>query len=156
MNRRIFEFNVRFFNENLTARYILHFVYKMMPLLMFVTYPVLLIDSFFWHSDHLLKLTLVPLGVFLFVTALRLIINGKPSVFHKTTKGKSFPSRHTASAFIIAMAFLSVNLRLGIFALVVAVMIEFSRILAGAHYVHDVVAGSLISIIAGWIFFFVI
>ena len=81
---------------------------------------------------------------------------GKPSVFNKTTKGKSFPSRHTASAFIIAMAFMYESVPLGIAAMVISLLIEISRILSGAHYIHDVVAGMAFSVIAGYVFFFMI
>ncbi len=81
---------------------------------------------------------------------------GKPSVFNKTTKGKSFPSRHTASAFIIAMAFMYESTPLGIAAMVISLLIEISRILSGAHYIHDVVAGMTFSVIAGYVFFFLI
>ena len=165
MNRKIFEKNVRFFTENKTARNILHFIYNVLPLLMFVAYPTLLVHAVFLHQpNELLRLVLVPLCVFVGVTVLRVIVNeqrpyeryGKPSVFNKATKGKSFPSRHTASAFIIAMAFLYVKIPLGIIALVVALLIEISRILAGAHYIHDVVGGAVISLLCGWIFFFLI
>ena len=127
-NRRIFTRYVRFFNKHQAARYTLHFVYKVMPLLMFFAYPALLVYAFFYMRDDVLKLTLVPLGVFVAVTILRVVVNEKrpyerygiPSVFRKTTKGKSFPSRHTASAFIIAMAFLYADVPLGIAALTVA------------------------------------
>ena len=165
MNKKIFETTVRFFTENKPARYVLHFIYNVLPLLVFVSYPALLVYAYFLHHPgHLLRLVLVPLCVFVGVTVLRVIINeprpyeryGKPSVFNKTTKGKSFPSRHTASAFIIAMAFLYVSVPLGIAALVVALLIEISRILAGAHYFHDVVGGAVISLLCGWIFFFLI
>lgn len=164
MNRKIFERNVRFFSKNHVARYTLFFIYKVLPMLMFFAYPALLLNSFFYTREAMLKLILVPLGVFVLVTVLRVVINeqrpyeryGKPSVFRKETVGKSFPSRHTASAFIIAMAFLYVSVPLGIIALVISLLIELSRILAGAHYTHDVAAGMLISLIAGYVFFFLI
>ena len=164
MNRKIFEWNVELFNNNLAARYFLQFIYGVMPLVMFVAYPALLVYVFFQWRDELLRFILVPLCVFIGVTVLRVIINeqrpyeryGKPSVFKKETKGKSFPSRHTASAFIIAMAFMRVSIPLGTAAMTVALLIELSRILAGAHYIHDVVAGMAISVISGYIFFFLI
>ena len=164
MNRKTFEWCVRFFSENLAARYTLHFVYKILPLTLFIAYPSLLVYAFFWQRQNIRMLTIVPLGVFIAVTILRYIVNeqrpyeryGKPSVFNKTTKGKSFPSRHTASAFIIAMAFLYVNFWLGMLAMLIALLIELSRIMAGAHYIHDVMAGMAISIVAGWIFLFLI
>ena len=52
------------------------------------------------------------------------------------------------------MAFMYENVALGIAAMVIALFIEISRILAGAHYIHDVVAGMVFSVIAGYVFFF--
>lgn len=164
MNEKIFFWNVRLFTKHKTARYILRFVYKLLPMVMLVAYPVLLVHVYFTDLQSLPKLVLVPMHVFLGVTLLRVIIDEQrpyerfdtPSVFHKTTKGKSFPSRHTASAFIIAMAFLYVNFWWGMIAMLIALLIELSRIMAGAHYIHDVMAGMAISIVAGWIFMFII
>ena len=106
----------------------------------------------------------VPLGVFAGVTLLRVLVNetrpyeryGQPSVFHKTTKGKSFPSRHTACAFIIGMTFLFIHVPSGIAALATALLIAASRLLAGAHYVHDVAAGMAISVLCGVLFLFIL
>ena len=164
MNEKIFFWNVRLFTKYKAARYILRFVYKLLPLVMLVAYPVLLVHVYFTDLQSLPKLVLVPMHVFLGVTLLRVIIDEQrpyerfdtPSVFGKTTKGKSFPSRHTASAFIIAMAFMYVNFWWGMLAMLIALLIELSRIMAGAHYIHDVLAGMSISIVAGWIFMFLL
>ncbi|MBQ1309484.1 MAG: phosphatase PAP2 family protein [Ruminococcus sp.] len=164
MNEKIFFWNVRLFTKYKAARYILRFVYKLLPLVMLVAYPVLLVHVYFTDLQSLPKLVLVPMHVFLGVTLLRVIIDEQrpyerfdtPSVFGKTTKGKSFPSRHTASAFIIAMAFMYVDFWWGMLAMLIALLIELSRIMAGAHYIHDVLAGMAISIVAGWIFMFLL
>ena len=164
MNRKIFETCVTFFNRNTSARYALHFIYKVLPIIVFVTYPAMLLRVFLFAPAELPKLVAVPLCVLVGVSLLRIIVNekrpyeryGQPSVFHKETKGKSFPSRHTASAFIIAMALLYFDTTWGILGLITALLIEISRILAGAHYIHDVVASMVISIVVGWIFFFVL
>ncbi|MBQ1238866.1 MAG: phosphatase PAP2 family protein [Ruminococcus sp.] len=164
MNEKIFFWNVRLFTKYKAARYILRFVYKLLPMVMLVAYPVLLVHVYFTDLQSLPKLVLVPMHVFLGVTLLRVIIDEQrpyerfdtPSVFGKTTKGKSFPSRHTASAFIIAMAFMYVDFWWGMLAMLIALLIELSRIMAGAHYIHDVLAGMAISIVAGWIFMFLL
>ena len=164
MNEKIFFWNVRLFTKYKAARYILRFVYKLLPLVMLVAYPVLLVHVYFTDLQSLPKLVLVPMHVFLGVTLLRVIIDEQrpyerfdtPSVFGKTTKGKSFPSRRTASAFIIAMAFMYVDFWWGMLAMLIALLIELSRIMAGAHYIHDVLAGMAISIVAGWIFMFLL
>ena len=76
-------------------------------------------------------------------------------VFPKDTKGKSFPSRHAASAFILSYAFLYINPILGIISLSISLVMASLRPLCGVHYISDVVAGILISSIIGILFFFI-
>lgn len=76
-------------------------------------------------------------------------MNIQPLIGHK--HGESFPSRHTVSAFIIALVCLPVNLYLGVFALIVASMMSLCRILAGVHYISDV----LVSVIIALLFYFI-
>ena len=166
MNRKRYETTVRIFSEYKTANTFLLIIYKALPYIVFVAYPALLIYKFFeiGYGIEWQKLILVPLGVLILVTVMRVVINeerpyekyGMDSVFHKTTVRKSMPSRHTASAYIIAMTFLSVNLPLGIVALCFASMIEASRVMAGAHFIRDVVVGALIGITAGVVFYFIL
>ena len=166
MNKKRYEKTVRFFSQNKTAYNLLKIIYKFLPFVMFVAYPALLIYKFFTagFGEKTLRLTLVPLGVLIFVTLLRKLINserpyeryGTPSVFNKQTIGESMPSRHTASAFVIAMAFIYVNLPLGIIGLAVALLIALSRIFAGAHFIRDVLIGAGISILAGIIFLYIV
>ena len=119
---------------------------------------------FFARQSDIFKAVLVPLGVFVTVTVLRKLINeqrpyekyGTQSLFNKTTSGESMPSRHTASAFVIAMTILYINFYAGIAALIIASLIALSRILAGVHYIRDVLAGALISVGAGIIFLFLL
>ena len=66
------------------------------------------------------------------------------------------PSRHTASAFIISLAILYINTELGIAALSVSFLITLSRLLAGVHFIKDVLVAMLISVTIGVIFFFLI
>lgn len=155
---------MRFFSENNSCKQILRVIYKFLPLLVFIGYPLLIGYVFFYKSDGFFKVVLVPLGVFLFVTALRKLINrqrpyekyGIESVFNKNTKGQSLPSRHTASAFVIAMTFLYVNVYIGIATLIIACFIGLSRVLAGVHYVVDVLCGAGISVVFGIVFLFLI
>ena len=66
------------------------------------------------------------------------------------------PSRHTASAFIIAMSFLYISTPLGIAYLIISVLIMISRVLSGVHFISDVLVGMLISLLYGWFSFFII
>lgn len=142
-------------------------LHDILPAVMYVFYPLQLIylavtDGVL--SERFLRVLLIPLCTFLIVTIVRAIINAKrpyevydfTPVVEKSTSGKSFPSRHTVSAFIIAMAFLYLNVRLGVVMLFIAAVIAAVRVLAGVHFVRDVIGGAAIGIIVGVLGFFVL
>ena len=72
----------------------LKFVYKIFPLIVFASYPILLVYTFLWQKDLFLKSLTVPAGVFLGITLLRIIIKeerpyvryGVAPVFAKNSK----------------------------------------------------------------------
>lgn len=164
INKRIFEGCVGFFSAHSKAKTALAAIYKVLPNLMIFAYVGLLIYAHFLAKQALPRLVGAPLGVLIVVSLLRVIINaerpyerfGVPSVFGKQTVCKSMPSRHTASAFIIAMAVLYVSLPFGIAALVCALLIGASRVLAGAHFLRDVLAGAGLALVSGLLAFFII
>lgn len=164
MNRNKYEIITSFFKNNKAANTALKIIYKYLPMLIFILYPIGIVWVFFKQSEIFLQFVLIPLGVFLMVTALRKLINeqrpyekyGIEPVFAKNTKGKSMPSRHTASAFIISMVMLRINPYLGIGFLAVSFIIMLSRVLAGVHYIRDVIVGMAISIVIGYVFLFLI
>lgn len=57
------------------------------------------------------------------------------------TTDPSFPSDHACVAGAVAAGLLLVNRRLGVTARAAALLMAFSRVYAGAHWVLDVVAG---------------
>ena len=155
---------IAFFQKYEYCALALKICYSFLPLLLFIGYPVLISYVIFCRPHDILRIILVPFGVFLLVSVLRRLINeqrpyekyGVQSLFGKTTKGQSIPSRHTASAFIISLAMLYVSFDLGVAALSVSLMITLSRVLAGVHFIRDVLAAMLISVLAGIVFFFLI
>ena len=64
----------------------------------------------------------------------------------------SFPSGHTSSSFAgsSALLFASANKKFSIAALILAVLISFSRLYVYVHYPTDVLAGILIGIFSGY------
>ena len=141
-------------------------LHDVLPLVMYIFYPVQLVALAInegFTSEVFLRFTLIPLCTFIAVTVVRAIINAQrpyekydyTPVVHKDTKGKSFPSRHTVSAFIIAMAFMYIQSVLGIIMLVIATAIAVIRVLAGVHFIRDVVSGAAIGILVGVLGFFV-
>ena len=106
-----------------------------------------------WQRDLILgRSIIVPLDTFLVVSVVRRMIDRQrpyerydmPPVIVKKTIGRSFPSRHVASAFVIAMTFLLAAgwMAYGIFLLAVSVLIGGLRVCSGVHYPGDVIAGA--------------
>ena len=143
---------------------LLRVLYRL-PLLMYCAYPALLAGLLIQRKwVLLLREAAVPLAVFLGVTILRHWHNsprpyevwGIPPLFPRSKKGHSFPSRHSAAASVIAMAFWYVSPAVGGVMLAAAVLIAVSRVLAGVHFVRDVLAGLIAGVVGGVIGFFVI
>ncbi len=63
---------------------------------------------------------------------------------------KSFPSGHTAAAFVVAVIiFKTMPVRYGIFALIIATLIGISRLYVGVHYPTDVLCAAIIGSLIG-------
>ena len=110
------------------------------------------------RDGRLLRLLLVPAACFLVVTVLRPLIGrqrpydrfGAPPVGrYRPGKGKSMPSRHTASAaaiaFAVIAAFPSVSCAAAM--LLLCAMIAALRVLSGQHYISDVLAALALSFV---------
>lgn len=155
---------VGFFKRNKPCNTVLKLCYNFLPFIMFVSYGILIVFMFFSDIKIFARITLSPLTVFAIVTFFRKIFNrprpyekfATTSVFGKNKKGESMPSRHTACAFIIAMAFMYVSIPLGIAYLIISTFIMISRVLAGVHFISDVIAGMAISLLYGYFSFFII
>jgi membrane-associated phospholipid phosphatase len=155
---------VGFFKRNKPCNTVLKLCYNFLPFIMFASYGILIVFMFFSDIKIFARITLSPLTVFAIVTFFRKIFNrprpyekfATTSVFGKNKKGESMPSRHTACAFIIAMAFMYVSIPLGIAYLIISAFIMISRVLAGVHFISDVIAGMAISLLYGYFSFFII
>ncbi len=66
----------------------------------------------------------------------------------KAKRGRSFPSRHVFSAFLIAGFAYTVSLPLSIALLVLAILLATARVLLGMHFIRDVAAGALLGILS--------
>lgn len=167
MKEEQYKFLSEFFTATKSRTNTIKALHDILPAIMMIFYPLQLIyllitDGF--KNEVFLKATFIPLFVLILVTVIRYIVNAKrpyevynytPAV-QKNTKGKSFPSRHTASAFIIALAFLYIDTKIGVVMLFLAVAIALTRVLSGVHFIRDVIGGALISLIIGLPCFFLI
>lgn len=141
-------------------------VYRLLPWFIALLYTVLVFRCVYpaleWNVT--IKVIFVPLFVFVLVTFLRRWMNAprpytryniRPLIVKEKT-GESFPSRHTLSAAIIAMAWLYADVRMGIFLWLLTVLLAMTRVMAGVHFVRDVLAAALISAVLGYIGFWLI
>lgn len=135
----------------------LRFIYRLLPLVMAAGYGICLLISAMLNVKTLLFNIFVPAAVFAVVTIFRAAVNCArpyeifklPPLVKKDKIGHSFPSRHAASAGVIAMAWWRVNIPAGILFLFIAVIIAATRVFAGVHFIRDTVAGLAFGVGAG-------
>ncbi len=151
-----------FFKEKEIRLDILKFLYKALPVLEAVIYCGLIIYSFV-KEDYLMftKCIVVPATAFVVVSIFRKLIDSpRPytkyditPLINKDKSGESFPSRHTLSAFLITMTGFYVYFPIGIVLAVISSVIVVTRVISGVHFTKDVIAGALIGILSGLIYF---
>ena len=121
-------------------------------------YLLSLLTLMLQRDARLLRLLLVPAVCFLTVTVLRPLIGrqrpydrfGAPPVGrYRPGKGKSMPSRHTASAAAIACAVIAAfpSVPCAAAMLLLCAMIAALRVLSGQHYISDVLAALALSFV---------
>lgn len=111
------------------------------------------------RDSRLLRFAGVPAVTLGVVLVLRKFINrtrpyevyGFQPLITRDKKGKSCPSNHTASAFVIALAFLYLSVPAGIIGLALAAAVAGSRVVTGVHWPGDVLAGALVAVLLGYI-----
>lgn len=69
----------------------------------------------------------------------------------KDTQGKSFPSRHVFSAFVIAVVLTPVCLPAALTVLGCGLILMPLRVIGGVHFSRDVLAGALTGLLSGGI-----
>lgn len=132
---------------------------RILTTIVFVTYPMYLLFLLWKKEVWLSRAIIVPLDSFLVVSFVRYLINAKrpyekfelPPVLEKDTKGKSFPSRHVFSVFVIAMAVFYTFPVAGIVLMVIGVLLGVIRVIGGVHEPKDVIAGAVVGILCGLI-----
>lgn len=137
------------------------FLYKLLPLIVFISYIILCGWLLIKSDSRIFKVILIPMVIFVTVSIIRKIINRpRPYIvlnieplIKKNKNGESFPSRHVLSVCIIAVACFYINPWLGTFMSVLAIFIAIIRVLSGVHFVKDVVFGALISYVLGGLLF---
>lgn len=76
-------------------------------------------------------------------------IYGFVPLIPKDTVGKSFPSRHVFSIFVIGSSIMYGYPDIGINILCMGVMLAAIRVIVGVHFPKDVIAGGIIGMLCG-------
>ena len=121
-----------------------------------ISYVAMLLHFYFAEPMAAVRLMLAGGVPFVLVSIVRIIINaprpyelyGFYKVLPKEKRGRSFPSRHVFSAFLIAGFAYTVSIWLSLALFVVGVCLAVSRVFLGMHFIRDVVAGALIGILS--------
>lgn len=137
---------------------------KLITAITFLCYPILLAYLILNRSSFLPEAVLVPGVSFMIVTVFRRFYDSKrpyelydfEPIIHKSTLGKSFPSRHVFSIFIIGMTFMQVQVDLGIWFMLLGVLLAVIRVFGGVHFIKDVTVGAAAGIILGAIGYYVV
>ncbi len=142
------------FRKHPTMLNILKLSYIWLPRLVEAGYLILLLLAWQTGWRTLVRYVLIPAVVFGLVSMMRHIWDfsrpyeqGRNALIQKDKHGHSFPSRHVASAVVIAWVWLDYNIAMGCVFCIVALLIAITRVLAGVHYVRDVVAGAGIAVL---------
>ena len=130
----------------------------------FCMYPLYLLKLLTERNTWFIRALLVPAVSFVFLSVIRRIINAPrpyekfdiPPVLEKDTTGKSFPSRHVFSVFVIAMTVFYEHPGAGILLGIIGLLLGIVRVAVGVHEPKDIVAGAIAGIACGLIGYYVI
>lgn len=137
---------------------------KIITRAIYIFYPALLVFLAvtcrgYW-SAGLLPYIIVPGVSFVMVSIFRNLYNaprpyeepGAPEpVIKKDSPGKSFPSRHVFSIFIIAVTAFQIWPAAGVVIAFAGIILAIIRVVGGVHYPRDVIAGALTGVILGFL-----
>lgn len=123
----------------------------------FLFYPIFLLTLFLQKNGFWLRAAIVCGISFVGLSAFRRAFDsprpyekfGIPPVLPKETAGKSFPSRHVFSVFIIASTVFFVSPAAGIVLGITGIALGVIRVIGGVHEPRDVITGALLGIACG-------
>lgn len=130
---------------------------KLITIIVYLIYPLILIMLIMNKDRRFWKVLLIPAICFVVVSLFRSYVNlPRPyeilninPLISKDTKGKSFPSRHVSSIFIIAMTLYYISIPVGIVLMFMGVILAAIRVVGGVHFPKDVIIGAIFGIIFG-------
>lgn len=142
----------------------LNLVNRLLTRSCYAAYPLCLALLLWQRDPRLIRAVAVPAVSFVAVSVFRHLCDAKRPyevleirpLIHKDKKGKSFPSRHVFSMFVIAMTFLWLLPPVGVLFLLMGAVLAACRVIGGVHWPRDVLVGAAVGIASGVLGFWVI
>ena len=137
--------------------YAINLTDMLITLFVAAAYVICIVHAFFKNPHTLIVTIAVPAVSFLMVSLFRSRYDAKrpyevygiaPAI-KKDTSGKSFPSRHVFSIFVIGMTVLIQSTFWGALILVLGIVLAAIRVAGGVHFIKDVAAGATAGLICG-------
>lgn len=150
--------------KNKNGTWMINFMDRLIVALTVVSYPMLLTYLYLVERGLFLRTIILPGVAFLVVSGFRYLFDQKrpyeiydfEPVIKREGKGRSMPSRHVFSIFMIAMCFFQVDISLGFVFCILGTALAIIRVYGGVHFCRDVVAGALVAVLSGLLGFFVL
>lgn len=135
---------------------------RLITLVVYATYPLSLLFLIYLGDPRIWRVILAPSISFILVSIFRNILNaprpyevtGATPIIKKDTQGKSFPSRHVFSVFVIGSTLYFISRPLGIVLMLAGCVLAVLRVIGGVHFPRDVIAGAIIGILSGVLGFY--
>ncbi len=164
--KKLYRKNVAFIQSRPLLKKALPILDKGLTFFFFAAYATLLFYAFLkdFGARDFMKLLFPPLACLLLVSVLRLAVskprpytvdgaNITPFIQKKKSDNQSFPSRHVASAMVIASVFLPFFPTFAILLYPLALFLAYVRFAAGLHYISDLATGGAIGLFLGLLVF---
>ena len=157
MNKEQYECISKPFRNNTVLYKGLKIGNRVPTLLGYGLYPILVGYLFLVKDTRLIQYILIPGISFIVLSFIRSklsflrpyeILDIDPLI-QKDTEGKSFPSRHAFSIFIIGTIWLPICMYVGIILVISGIILCICRVIGGVHFPRDVIVGAVLGILCG-------
>lgn len=158
MNKEFYLKLYESFYKDKNKKNFLNIIDKIVTNLIFISFPIFIIIVFI-NGHGIIRLILSTLIPFILLSIFRKVFDAKrpyeifdiKPILNKDTKGKSFPSRHVFSAFVIGTSSLFIYIPYGTLIIILGVLLAIIRVIGGVHFIKDVSVGALIGILSALI-----
>lgn len=144
------------------GKFIIRILNSILTSSVYITYPIALLILIVNKDTRMWKAILVPGVSFVIISLFRNLVDfPRPyevydirPIINKESKGKSFPSRHVFSAFVIGGTLYNLWPILGLLILIIGSFIAILRVIGGVHFLRDVLFGAISGLLLsyfGWL-----